>query len=35
MKIKDEIILKFCFKYHSCKRCPRQQKCEKELKKGR
>lgn len=29
---KQQGYIKLCFKYHSCKLCPRNSKCEKELK---
>ena len=33
MKNEGENIIHLCFKYYTCKICPRQQKCEKEMKK--
>ncbi len=30
--IKEKDILKLCMKYQVCKLCPRNKKCEKELK---
>jgi hypothetical protein len=30
---KEEDILQYCFKYYICKLCPRNAKCEEEIKK--
>ena len=35
MKKKRENIIHLCFRYYTCKLCPRQEKCEKEIKKDR